>query len=293
MSFKKVIPNFVNKPNPCVMKKLFYFTVFALFSCQSQQMDNAITQEDIDAIKEQTQNLVEAFKTNDYDKMSEIYADDLIAMPPNIPMNEGLENHLNWIKGIPGNIDGELTPVEIGGNKDLVYVRGTYDFSIVLDESNAVNDQGKYLELWKKDEAGKWRLFRDIWNPSVQEENKALILKVNDEIITKGNYDFIDEVFSADYAFSGNVVGLQFIKDFVSALSTAFPDLKISVKILAAEGDVVTWQRTHTATHKGEFMGIPATNKEITWRVWVLTRISDGQIIEEQGISDLRDQLAE
>ena len=38
-------------------------------------------------------------------------------------------------------------------------------------------------------------------------------------------------------------------------------------------------------------MGIPASNQQITWESIILTRISEGKIVEEWGHGNLRQQL--
>lgn len=273
------------------MKKLLYLSIFVLFSCQSSNTDNTITEDDKEAIKQQTRTLLEAYAEKDFDKLSAVYTEDVFVMPPNMNANEGLEEHRNWIREMPGNLDGEITPVEIGGTQDLAYARGTYDISINAEGETVFIDKGKYLELWRKDEAGNWKIFRDIWNPSIQQANKELIMKANEEIITNNNLDYIEEAFADDYVLFGEEVGPQGIRDYVSALSSAFSDLEISVEILAAEGNVVTWRRTHTGTHEGEFMGIPGTNKEVTWEIMIYSRIVDGKIQGEFGYGNTLEQF--
>ncbi len=127
---------------------------------------------------------------------------------------------------------------------------------------------------------------------NMQEQNKALVRRANDEILNKGNLDFVDEVIATDYTLHGSTErGPEVIKKFAAALRTAFPDLHVSIEPIVAEGSMVAWQRTHIGTHKGEFMGVPATGKKITWRTMVITRIVDGKAVEEWGIGDLQQQL--
>ena len=77
------------------------------------------------------------------------------------------------------------------------------------------------------------------------EQNKALIIKANEEILNKGNLSFVDEVFSQDYSDEGP----GWIKDYIGNLRTAFPDLHVTIEPIIAEGDRVAWRRTHTGTH--------------------------------------------
>ena len=114
-----------------------------------------------------------------------------------------------------------------------------------------------------------------------------LIRQANDELLNKGNLDFADEVFAATYGDRGP----EGIKAFVTELRSAFPDLHVTVGEFVVEGDRVAWVRTHRGTHQGEYMGVPATGKTITWRAIIISRYLDNKIVEETGISDLLEHL--
>ena len=55
---------------------------------------------------------------------------------------------------------------------------------------------------------------------------------------------------------------------------------------MVVEGDKVATRCTMTGTHKGEFMGIPPTNKKVT--VWAISidRVAGGKFVEEWGTYD-------
>ncbi|MCP8314023.1 MAG: ester cyclase [archaeon] len=55
---------------------------------------------------------------------------------------------------------------------------------------------------------------------------------------------------------------------------------------MVVEGDKVAVRVTESGTHKGEFMGIPPTNKK--WTVWgiFIDRVAGGKIVEEWGVFD-------
>ena len=55
----------------------------------------------------------------------------------------------------------------------------------------------------------------------------------------------------------------------------------MTIDDLLADGDKVIYRMTYRGTHKGEFFGVPATNKEVTARTIGIARIADGKIIEE------------
>lgn len=121
-----------------------------------------------------------------------------------------------------------------------------------------------------------------------QDRNRAVILKANEELFTKGNLQFADEAFTDDYSFPGmDLKGPELVKHVVTQLKTAFPDLQYKVETTVAEGDLVAWTRTHTGTLKADFMGYKATGKVMTWNEITISRFTDdGRIAAEIGQSD-------
>ena len=65
-------------------------------------------------------------------------------------------------------------------------------------------------------------------------------------------------------------------------LRTGFPDFTIRIEEMHSGDGVVVTEWTVTATHEGEFNGIPATNREIELRGMSKTSIRDGEIVEDR-----------
>ena len=121
----------------------------------------------------------------------------------------------------------------------------------------------------------------------IEERNKALILKANDELFNKGNLDYADLVFAEFYRDRGP----DHIKEYIGALKAAFPDLTVSIYPIIAEGNVVAWRRDHWGTHQGEYMGFPPTGKEINWQSMIFSHMADSVIVHEWGSSNLNEVL--
>ena len=80
--------------------------------------------------------------------------------------------------------------------------------------------------------------------------------------------------------------GIEGVKQFLRQASEAFPDSRIVIEDMCAEGDAV-WVRTSSeATHLGEYLGLPATGKKLRKRSMDIFRIKDGQFIEHWDIMD-------
>lgn len=61
----------------------------------------------------------------------------------------------------------------------------------------------------------------------------------------------------------------------------AFPDLQATIDEMIAEGEKVMVRWTQSATHIGEFVGIPSTGKRLTWSGINIFRVVDGKIAED------------
>jgi steroid delta-isomerase-like uncharacterized protein len=60
-----------------------------------------------------------------------------------------------------------------------------------------------------------------------------------------------------------------------------FPDVQFVIHELVAEDNKVTVLWEATATHQGNWRGVPATSKPVTWRGMTLYYLEDGKIAEE------------
>ncbi len=122
-------------------------------------------------------------------------------------------------------------------------------------------------------------------------ENKARMRDFYDEVFNKHNLDAFDEFCTADFVDHnlppGYAPGREGVKQLFKGFFAGFPDLQVSVEDIIAEGDKVAARVTVRGTHKGEFMGIAATGKEITLSVMDFVRISEGKAVERWGVEDM------
>jgi steroid delta-isomerase-like uncharacterized protein len=125
----------------------------------------------------------------------------------------------------------------------------------------------------------------------MSEKNKALAARVPLEAFNQGKLEVIDELI-ADNAVDhgelppGTPPGKEGVKLFVKALRSAFPDLKITLGLQVAEGDLVVQQATTTGTMKGAFAGMPPSGKKATWEAIHITRIKGDKIVEHWAVQD-------
>ena len=78
----------------------------------------------------------------------------------------------------------------------------------------------------------------------MSEENKAIVRRQEEELFTQGNLDAADEVYAPDYVGHDpsnleDIQGLEAAKQAAADYRKAFPDLRVSVEDVIAEGDKV------------------------------------------------------
>lgn len=105
------------------------------------------------------------------------------------------------------------------------------------------------------------------------------------EALTGGNLAIIDDVVAPDYIDHGGWIdglpaGNAGLKQEIAILRHAFPDLTITLEdSIAAEG-YAALRLAATGTHRGEFLGISATNRAITWISIGIYKVVNGKIKE-------------
>ena len=77
-----------------------------------------------------------------------------------------------------------------------------------------------------------------------------------------------------------DIRGLNNFKKSMGEFFDAFPDNHFDLDDVIAEGDKVATHYKITGTNKGEFMGIPPTNKKITLWAFEIDRIAGGKFVE-------------
>jgi ketosteroid isomerase-like protein len=102
--------------------------------------------------------------------VAELYTDDAILLPPNSGMMKGKESvEVFWGGAMQMGVkDVVLTSVNLITMGDFVCEIGEYRLAIQPEGLEAMEDQGKYLVIWKQDNEGNWKLYIDIWNTSAR-----------------------------------------------------------------------------------------------------------------------------
>jgi steroid delta-isomerase-like uncharacterized protein len=118
-----------------------------------------------------------------------------------------------------------------------------------------------------------------------------LIQRFYDDAIGKGDLDLVTELTADDFVdheegLPGQPSGLEGVKFFVNTMREAFPDIKATVGESLEEGNLASARVTLSGTHKGEFMGVPASDKTFEIETIDIIRIEDGKCAEHWGVTD-------
>ncbi len=128
------------------------------------------------------------------------------------------------------------------------------------------------------------------------EQNIATFRQLIEEGFSKGNLEVLKDVFAPNFVehqdgfVPPNAEG---VKGAIVNLRTAAPDLKLTIEEIVASGDK-TWARiTARGTHRGPFMGRPATERSFAITVIDICRFENGKVVEHWGVADRLSMMAQ
>ena len=122
------------------------------------------------------------------------------------------------------------------------------------------------------------------------EANKRLVQQGFQRLMNQGELALADELVSADFlnhdAPPGAPPGPAGLRQIVTMLRTAFPDLHQEIEEMVAEGDTVVFRTTMRGTHSGPFMGIAPTGRRVEQQQIHIFRFADGKTVEHRAVRD-------
>jgi steroid delta-isomerase-like uncharacterized protein len=126
---------------------------------------------------------------------------------------------------------------------------------------------------------------------SVSAAHKELFGRLYHSVWNERRFEFIEKVIAPTYALGdptvfGPEVGPAAYRRQLERFLTGLPDLVFNIDDTISEKDklVVAW--TVTGTHKGVFLGVPATGKKVNFSGITINQIAEGKIIESTVIWD-------
>ena len=136
--------------------------LLGLAACQSHS--NGLSAADMAAIQAASEEWVATYNENDWEALAELFSPDATMMPPNSPEVVGRDAIAAWEAEYETGFQIAFDVQNIEGVGDLAYVKGRSCVFIPLDTGAFGVDVGKFLEIRKKDETGKWLIVSDVFN---------------------------------------------------------------------------------------------------------------------------------
>ena len=122
------------------------------------------------------------------------------------------------------------------------------------------------------------------------QDNGSIVRRFVEETINQGQIDsaaqFVWDDVVEQVPFPGQGPGIEGLKDVLRGFRAGFPDIHFAIEEQIVEGEKVLSRFEWTGTHRGEFLGVPATGRPV--KVWgmVMDRLVDGRIKETRIIMD-------
>ena len=107
-------------------------------------------------------NYGDRFKQDDEAYYQERYTTDALIMPDALPAIKGMGEIRKYYynNGENKTLTINVTTTNLYGGAEAIVEEGEFDFP---DDKGGSVDKGKFIAIWKQ-ENGKWKLFREIWN---------------------------------------------------------------------------------------------------------------------------------
>ena len=126
--------------------------------------------------------------------------------------------------------------------------------------------------------------------PTISEENKAIIRRLYEEVWNQHNPEAADEFVAAD-VFTRDMVpqhqhGLDGYKHLVRWLHTAIPDLHHNIEEIIAEGDKVATFVTLSGTHTGPLRDLAPSGRRVSVKHTHWYRLANGKVVETWSVRD-------
>lgn len=154
---------------------LFLLTVLFIFSCTAPPAEEAVVEVGVKALSSEDVAAIGALgpafnnaclaETFDVDAVMEMFTEDLLMMPPNLPVIKGRSAYKAWLEPLGVKFsEANYEFNEIAGYGDMAYAIGTYKETFSLkDVDGPIEDEGKILTILRKQPDGSWLFAYWMW----------------------------------------------------------------------------------------------------------------------------------
>jgi len=146
-------------------RTLAFLVISSVAFSACQRESGALTEADRVSIRAAIDDFTKAGLETDWRRAASHYTEDGIILPPNAPVVQGRPAIEKFFYAFPKLTSFTQEAVEIEGNSDLAYARGTGTTAMLPPGAKAaVVDTAKVLTVWRKQSDGSWQVIRGMWN---------------------------------------------------------------------------------------------------------------------------------
>jgi predicted ester cyclase len=126
----------------------------------------------------------------------------------------------------------------------------------------------------------------------VEENNKALVRRFNEEVYNRGNMDVADELLAPNFVsrdeLTGEEASREDLKLEIAEQAATSSDLHFSIEEQIAEGNKVVTRTIGRGTHDlQEYEGLASSGVRITIENITINRVVEGKIVEERNVANI------
>ena len=124
-----------------------------------------LTRDDRAAVEVAANTYLAAMRDENWALVAQSFAEDGVRIPPHEEPHRGRAAIEAWLGGIEELISYELTRDALDGADGIAYIRGRYEITLrPAGAPGPISNEGDFLEVWRKDADGTWRVAEAIWN---------------------------------------------------------------------------------------------------------------------------------
>lgn len=119
-------------------------------------------------------------------------------------------------------------------------------------------------------------------DPMLTNSDTQVINRYCDEVLNDGDFTAATEILAPDFVIHGlqTLRGRERFLEVQSTIRKAFPDLTVDVEDMFGDENNVAVRSTMRGTHRGEYLGIAATGRQVAVESMMICRLSGGRIVE-------------
>ena len=129
------------------------------------------------------------------------------------------------------------------------------------------------------------------------ERHKEIARYISQKVVNEKNYAPIEEYLTDNYVYHGlGGMTAQTPKGFMEAIKgfhSAIPDLQSEIIDIVGEGDRLVIRFNFTGTHKGDFLGFPASGENLKFEGMIMRRFENEKIAEDWDYFDFPTVVAQ